>query len=362
MEPNYLQNIISKHPYLFFIDDKTNKPLALTVNIDLIQNNKELFSKWIRNKQNENRIQEIIDTYIEKNKINEYNSSLMVLKDRIEIFYSNLFNIDDYTIIKSSIEFFKYYNISSKTKKRKQELDINKKIISDYSVKYNIDLFGSFKLIFDCHVSETSEMSESEISASPIYDNYLIEFKNISTNRTILIKKIDAELSNALKNYKEYISSKNISNQIGKYFKKWNMLSNIEKDERILSFVSFYCNKHSLYENNNMKEFIKESIESKKLLVKDIKWNVSYGTIVDINIKYKDGKFILPVPIKKKIILRFQDKDINDLILNGIINNNNLVDIKIKIKKTSEIKRLNKAEESIIDARFSEFSKLSFSK
>ena len=51
--------------------------------------------------------------------------------------------------------------------------------------------------------------------------------------------------------------------------------------------------------------------------------------------------------------------DINELILNGVLNNNDINSIKIKIRTNLEIKRLNKKEESIIDSRFIEFNSLS---
>jgi hypothetical protein len=362
MEPNYFHNILLKNPYLFFIDNKIITPLALTVNIDLVKDNPDLFLKWV--KKNENTIQNIIDTYIDHKKINEYNSSLIILKERIEIFYSNLFNIDDYNNIKSSIEFFKNYNLTAKTKKKKQELDINKNIISEYSDKYNINLFDSFKLIYGLSpdsVGFYSFSSNNSNDIGPIYENYLTEFKDIHENLSLLKKKTESELSTAIINYKEYLSSKSISTQVGKYFKKWSLLSKIEKNERILSFVSFYCHKYDLdikEISDKMMVFIQDSILSKKLQVKDIKWNSSLGTITYINIKYDKGAFIIPLSQPKKKIIRFTDMDINELILNGILNNNDISSIKIKIRTNLELKRFNKTEESIIDSRFSEFNSL----
>jgi hypothetical protein len=358
MEPNYFYNILSKNTYLFFVDNKINTPLGLTVNIDLIKDNPELFLKWV--KKNEHKIQIIIDTYIDHKKINEYKSSLMILKERIEIYYSNLFNIDDYTNIKSSIEFFKSYNTAG-CRKKKQELDINKKIISGYSEKYNINLFDSFNLIYGVYgISnyDCSTLNSTCVKSSNIYENYLSEYKDIQENLLLLKKKTDSEISIAIINYKEFISSKNISIQVGKYFKKWSLLSKIEQNERILSFVSFHCNTMEIPDGNKMIDFIKESIISKKLLVKDIKWNCLLGTITYINIKYVNGEFIIPLSQPKKKIIRFTDIIINNLILNGILNNKSLSSIKTEIRKNLELKRFSKEEESIIDSRFIEFNSL----
>jgi hypothetical protein len=360
MEPEYFSNILSKHPYLFFIDNSLDEPLVLSVNIDLVHDNPRLLQKWTR--KNEKKIQNIIETYINKTQIIIYNDSIRVLKERIEIFYSNLFNSDDYIIIKNSIEFFdnyNYYKLTNKTKKKKYELDTHKKIIYDFSSKYNIDLVYSFKLIYNIKISDYPENLES--CPGPIYDNYLKEITELKSKLACLKTKTDNELYSSMKNYKEYMSSRNISIQVGKYWKKWNLLSKIEKNERILSFVSFYCNKNDISDHDGMIEFIKNSIELKKLPAKDIKWKDSLGIIVDIKFKYNNGVFSLDPTVKKKII-RFNDTDINDIILNGILHDNDLNLIKSIIKKNLDLKRLNKTEESIINSRFLEFNTLAQTK
>ena len=106
--------------------------------------------------------------------------------------------------------------------------------------------------------------------------------------------------------------------QTGKYFKRWGLLTQEKKEERIASYCEWYVRRQrgSTETADAMKRFVLEHLEKKELRVTDIDWNSRHGLIANINILYdkETGTFALapraPPILKKKRPSRKREREI----------------------------------------------------
>jgi hypothetical protein len=120
--------------------------------------------------------------------------------------------------------------------------------------------------------------------------------------------------------------------------------------------VEFYCRGNGLEKVSEMIEYINNN----KVESKDIKWNMKNGIIMDMNVKFQDNKFVIieKVTTKKKIEVRFNDKELNDILLLGIMNKKELINLEKEIMDKYLIKKLNKMEKGLLNDRYNEFVQL----
>ena len=81
---------------------------------------------------------------------------------------------------------------------------------------------------------------------------------------------------------------------------------------------------------------------------------------MDMNVKFQDNKFVIieKVTTKKKIEVRFNDKELNDILLLGIMNKKELINLEKEIMDKYLIKKLNKMEKGLLNDRYNEFVQL----
>ena len=312
-----------------------------------------VIQKWIWGK--EKVVDNIREKYIENNDIKELERSLDVLRDRIEVFYKNFMGEEKFDKIKDSIKFMKNFTKERKTKKKREEFEKQIKFIEELSKSIKLDLFKSIFLIYDINMTKVLHIENKGIDI--IYENYIENYEKKKEEIIYKKREREREIRECKRILDEY---NNIEvEQEGKYYKKWVLLSEEEKMERINSYVKFYCKEKGLNNEDEMVEYIKKNIEEKKINTKDIKWNTKKGVIVDMNIEYNGDTFVIKVSKKKKGMMRCCEKSMNDIILKGVMTAGNIIQIEKDVMKENKIKKLNNKEKDIIKERYNQFKMLS---
>lgn len=320
--------------------------------------NESVIKKWIWGK--EKVIDNIREKYIENNDIKELERSLDVLRDRIEVFYKNFMGEEKFDKIKDSIKFMKNFTKERKTKKRREEFENQIKFIEELSKSIKLDLFKSIFLIYDINMTKALHIENKGIDI--IYENYIENYEKTKEEISDKKRERDREIKGCKRRLEEYnnieIKIRNEDIQEGKYYKKWILLTEEEKMERINSYVEFYCKEKELNQDE-MVEYIKQNIEEKKINTKDIKWNTKKGVIVDMNIEYIGETFVIKVSKTKKDMMRCSDKSMNDIILKGVMTGDNIIQIEKEVMNENKIKKLNNKEKDVIKERYNQFKMLS---
>lgn len=341
---------IRENKYLLFMDD-----LKRYENPWDILDESESLKRWLWNK--DKLVKKVIETYYDKRGIKETIEEREVLKDRIEVFFQNVLG-DKYSELDEIRDFYEGYNETRKTKKRKEEFQKVSEKLKLMSEDMQIDFGRSFELIYSIKIfSERIELNMVENQM--ILQNYLDKYKELDNKINDVSKEINKKIKNAKKAMDDFLKKRQIkiNKQDGKYYKKWSLLTDSEKNERIESYAVFYCRGNGIEKVSEMIEYININ----KVNAKDIKWNIKNGIITDMNIKFQDNEFVIVEKIptkKKKVEVRFDDKNLNDILLLGIMGKRELVDLEIEIADKYIIKKLNKMEKDLISERYNEFIQL----
>ena len=303
-------------------------------------------------------------------------------KDKLEQYFNefhlNFLNDEQNNLLNTIKEYLQEYISSNiKTKKLKDKFNIIINNVSLLVAETTIQLNEYLSLLYNVYIpinnnnhnkKETIEMKEF---FSFDYNENLINYKNIIND----IQTLDKNLLNTISNLKvelcDYLYKKihNFNkNQIGKFFKKWSLLSNDEKLDRFYSYSEYICHKY-LNESNISKTEIDNIINILKNLLNDnlikikykyLKWDVNRGIITNINcLKFNDEKkaFFLSIKAEEEIINNIiQPKKISSIrtILNKESNkivNNQLMNFLILNKKQNKLKqdKINELKDEFLE-------------
>ena len=92
--------------------------------------------------------------------------------------------------------------------------------------------------------------------------------------------------------------------QSGKYYKRWSLLTQDQKHERIHSYVQWYCRKYNVSVNNttDIENFVLQALLKNELKSTDIQWETKSGIISNIKILIdENGKPNLKPKVKSAI-------------------------------------------------------------
>lgn len=338
---------------------------------DLIYNKR---LEWLSS-QNDNGAlyYNLYDTLINKKELALVNDDKLNLETKINTFIKDTLTDDQYQLWEKCVNFMeKYVEFNIKTKKLKESFKI---FIHNLSILYsevNINFHKYLALKYDHHidVNELSSKNESYSKNEVLsyqFDEYIIEYGNVID----VIKTKYKFITNTIKNLKqdlcvfltnELTLNTNINTdvnkkkepgyvQVGKYFKRWILLSQEERLERFESYALYYVHVFLLDKDvidvyqrddivNTLSELLKSAYISKKMIYRDIKWNTTKGMIELVKILYYDTElgFVLKYTkqimekgegdnnmIKKKlsfrtIITKESEKIINEDLLYFILN------------------------------------------
>ena len=346
---------IMENKYLLFVEELKRFDNPWDILYD-----KESFKRWLWNK--DKLVRKVIELYCIKKGVKDMEEERDILKDRIEVFFQNVMG-DKYQELDEIRDFYKGYSAlcsntgTRKTKKKKEEFQKVSEKLKSLSEEMQIDFGKSFERIYSINIIN-ERIDLYSVENQMICENYLDKYKELDNKIVNDLKEINNKIKIAKKAMDDFVKKIQIkiNKQDGKYYKKWTMLTDSEKNERIKSYVEFYCRGNGLEKVSEMIEYINNN----KVESKDIKWNMKNGIIMDMNVKFQDNKFVIieKVTTKKKIEVRFNDKELNDILLLGIMNKKELINLEKEIMDKYLIKKLNKMEKGLLNDRYNEFVQL----
>jgi hypothetical protein len=325
--------------------------------------------------------------YIENLTNNEYN-----IVDKIENIICDILNKEQMKIYENSCEILnEYMKCSIKTKriKEKYKTFINNLSVLKYETDLDLNKYLSVKYEIPIVINDINESNAINI-ISKHTDFYYVDLFNklieelsklreeiktnkkyiTNTNKNLQQALLDF-LSNGSKNTKQDFS------QTGKFFCRWNSLTQEQKDDRFESFSTMYVIKNMINKNildldkkqdmiNQLFKLLSDSYNEKTLVYKDISWNVKSGIISSVksllfdvdNYKfYLKNKNIdnnnVPETVKRKrkkssrtIISKENENVINEIVLESVLkfieNNTNTLSDQVNISDDLKIDILNK--------------------
>lgn len=280
-----------------------------------------------------------------------------------------------------------YKDTKIKTKKIKEKYAITIKDLSKIISKTNLLLDKYLTAILDINIY--TESIPLQTAEGMIFSDYIDRLNENITS----IKREQKFIQNtlALKRESLYDIIKEInqkghpySTQVGKYFKKWSLLSQEEKVERIESWIKYYIYKNFLLgklisTDSQMEELIGKLsylLTKEKISYRYIKWDVKSGIItkiVGVNYNNSDMSFSFTgitncqkddssthththttTTTKKSVVskLKINEKVVNDILLNGIVLGKTLDDCSEEIKEKIGLKKLTSKEKNLLESKY----------
>jgi hypothetical protein len=271
---------------------------------------------------------------------------------KINKFINDILTHDQLKLWERCLAFIeKYVEFNIKTKRLKESFKL---FIHDLSILYseiNINLHKYLSLKYNYHIDVNELNCKKEINLNNValsyqFDEYISEYENI-----IEITKTKTKyITNTIKNLKQdlccFLTKQPTANtnlnknenkkseqsyvQVGKYFKRWILLSQEERLERFESYALYYVHTFLLDKDiidvsqrddivNTLSELLKTAYNSKKMIYRDIKWNTTKGIIELVKILRYDKEFGFVLKYTKQIMEKGQD-------------NNNLIKKKISFR------------------------------
>lgn len=282
-----------------------------------------------------------------------------------------------------------YKETKVKTKKLKEKYAMTTRELDNIISKTNLSLDKYLNLITDFNICiETIPMQTAE---GIVFCEYIDRLNNNITS----IKREKKFIQNTLTLKKESLcdiineinqKSHPYSNQIGKYFKKWSLLLQEEKVERIESWIKYYIYKNFLLgkiisTNVQMEDLItklSDLLLKEKISYRYIKWDVQRGIITKIiGVNYDNSNMSFTfkgtpstegkddssththththtTTTKKSIVskIKTHEKIVNDTLLSGILLKKSLDMCIEEIKEKIGLKKLTSKERSLIESKY----------
>lgn len=357
--------------YLFFDKNVINAyNLCPYINIDENQDTDEIKNnrnEWLKNTIDNGEVYfKLRDKIINESEYNNY----IIHKERIENSVNEIHDThlseSQKQILEQTIEYINdFKNCTIKTKKIKEKfkiiinnisnlvietrLNINEYLTLKYKLFIPINQFESKStyIINECVINSYQMLIDNYTENNDLIESSQKYIKNTKINLKELLYKYFVEQESKLKEH-QY-------KQIGKYHKKWTLLSDEEKHERFDSFSIDFVHKFlilskliDISEIDNMTNLLKDTLKDTNISVKDIKWNIKMGIIEKIHsLKYNDTlkKFSIINIIEKEkntkkkpssiktIFNKDNEKIINELIVLCILKNK---DKEVPIKQLKE--------------------------
>jgi len=292
----------------------------------------------------------LYDTLINRKELLSVDNDKLNLDEKINKFINDILTDDQVKLWERCLAFIeKYVQFNIKTKRLKESF---KMFIHDLSILYsdvNINLHKYLSLKYNYHIDVNQLNSKKEINLNNValsyqFDEYISEYQNIIE----IIKTKSKYITNTIKNLKQDLccfltketnlnSNKNENKkkeqsyvQVGKYFKRWILLSQDERLERFESYALYYVHTFLLDKDiidvsqrddivNTLSELLKTAYNSKKMIYRDIKWNTTKGIIELVKTLNYNKELGFVLKYTKQIMEKGQD-------------NNNLIKKKISFR------------------------------
>lgn len=291
----------------------------LNSGINMIENR----NKWINDQLDQGKLYKTIyDKIINKSNYHQYMKKSLELVSYFENIHDTLFTETQKQIFTNSLSYIEEYTqcpIKTKKIKEKFKIIINNISMLVMETGLNIHTYLYLKMNVEIPINniKTTSVDKDFINIGIIeyYNKHLEDFtinKENIANSIRYAKNVTNELKYALS---EYLYNKSIKSKvetikyIGQYFKKWSLLLENEKIERLEYFSDYFVQKYLVHSKliepldgpikiEELSKILVDSYKNKLLKYKYIKWNINTGVIEKIfALKYNDDdkKFFLDI-------------------------------------------------------------------
>jgi len=348
----FLKNDLQDIPAFLFFHDSVIKDYGLC---PYIIDNQIKRSDWLK-QQKDNGVKyfRLYEKIINNQELNKYMNEKLDIEKEIEHIINIHISDEQNQLLNEAMSLiYEYKQSKLKTKKIKEKFnkviflfsklyDLTRIDIHEYiNKKSNVNIIINYpnndikivkkisKISFKTEKDDNILTPDQLNKHFHIYlDKYIIVLNNITISQKY-IKNTKKHLYNSLNSYliqkqKPVIP---VYVQDGKYFKKWSLLTNDEKNDRFLSYVKYYisknCNTTSVTTQEKLNDILYKLITDsyyniKNLKYKDIKWNINSGIIDKI-----------PLNINQSFLNSFDNNNSNEN--NSNENNSNEEDTSSKI-------------------------------
>lgn len=312
-------------------DNNTVKKQDVT---DLIYNKR---LEWLSSQNDKGELYyNLYDTLINKKELELVDNNKINLENKINKFIRDVLTDDQYILWEKCVNFMeKYVEFNIKTKRLKENFKIFTHDLSILYSEVSINFHKYLSLKYDYHIDVNELNSKNQKTPQHIilndeFDEYISEYSNLidviktkSKFITNTIKNLKQDLCVFLSNSKMGIVNTNLNVngnkkkessyvQVGKYFKRWILLSQEERLERFESYALYYVHIFLLDKDvidvsqrddivNTLSELLKSAFISKKMVYRDIKWNTTKGLIESVKILHYDKELGFVLKYTKQI-------------------------------------------------------------
>lgn len=349
LEKNYYEIDPQALPGILFLNQKIIKEYGIcpyikhdnldnNYNTDLNNKNQDITDliynkrlEWLSSQNDKGELYyNLYDTLINKKELKLVDNDKLNLENKITKFIKDILTNDQYLLWEKCVNFMeKYVEFNIKTKRLKESFKIFTHNLSILYSEVNINFHKYLSLKYDYHIdvnelNSKNKQTPQNVILNDEFDEYISEYSNIID----VIKTKSKFITNTIKNLKQdlyvCLSNNNISTngnkkkepsyvQLGKYFKRWNLLSEEERLERLESYALYYVHVFLLEKDvidiyqrddivNTLSELLKSAYISKKMIYRDIKWNTTKGLIESIKILNYDKEFGFVLKYTKQIM------------------------------------------------------------
>lgn len=215
----------------------------------------------------------------------------------------------------SSVQY--YQTIKSRNKPVRQQWQQVQEYMDKILTETGINFTKFLKLVYDVHVRYRipSQGLELNNAFEKLCEQYIRYDNQVATEENF-IQKREGEAKKKL----SMLLKRNFSmQQHGKYFKRWSMLTDEQKTERLSSFSTWFCREHNSDEEDELLDYLQKCIENKSLKSTCIKWSSKTGIISTVDgLEYdaEKQKFnITPVQRSVKRV-QFVEQDSSEEVTN----------------------------------------------
>jgi hypothetical protein len=427
-ESNYAKNDPQDMPGMLFLHDTIVKEYGLCPYIKFtdgqrIDEVRELRLNWLKKQRDGGELYKNMYTRLYEK------VDIVALNDRIDKMKAEILELINGYMTSSQRELFskcmsfivEYIGCSVKSKKMKERYKL---FIHNLSMLYcqtglNLHVFlnNLYKqdiVINDLRVAQcSSDLPSVSKHMQDIFDTKLESIKELS----VALDQQQKWCNNTLRNLKNEFYMYCMDNiqvrasvpdvvQTGKYFKRWAVLSETERNDIFQSYADYHVNKHFRNINKKMIEkgespleiedmerslmisdlstLLVDAYKEKRLIYRDFKWNTNCGIIENIKVLNYDpekNRFVLSAKAgnhkvkakeaekkcaqPKKVLMSSQnERTLNETILVQVIariesdnsqtEDQHLENCLERIKTRLEIKKLNKVDKEYILKKYKE--------
>ena len=257
--------------------------------------------------------------------VERFNSpnGLLALQEEIKVLRATIVDYVQCPDLVEEINVLK--GTSSRTKKTKLQWD-------EIRIKLN-DLFITTGIAFELYLKHVHGISIPFVNrpgkADPTFSVNVVRLESLLEKLNFESSLVKLRKQDAEKDLADLIDRHFQIEQVGKYFKRWGLLTVVQQEERLASFCEFLARNSEMMPHfaKEIVSFVKASTLTKKIRASDIKWVLKSGVIDEImGLSIVQGEIVLSgrtiAPKTKKVSKRkpsdLQEKDykrLNRLLL-----------------------------------------------